>query len=200
MHESYFTEKIYKANKIWLFGPNDKKLYYYKLSSIAVDYTKCFKKMSNDGSGWYKIPKNPTNVKMKIIGLLSSMRKLDHTSKYVLNQTSFMYLLERYWGPNNSEAVMNYHDKLHIFGIITSQSSNYELFVKLAQGVKERNHIDDPKFGIMGIFSKAWLDFNSEDVVIQLPDTAAYIEGGDELDPNDSTRIRITRGCDYRIN
>ena len=75
----------YKANKIPPFGPDDNIFYYFELSSIAIDYMHYFKTMKNDGRGWYKIPKNLTDVKMKITGLLLSMKKNVNISKYILD-------------------------------------------------------------------------------------------------------------------
>jgi len=41
--------KRYKGNNIALYGPKESPLYYYNLSSIAIDYVKSFKKEKDLG-------------------------------------------------------------------------------------------------------------------------------------------------------
>ena len=47
----------------------------------------------------------------------------------------------------------------------------------------------------MGIFTRCAFDFNNKEIIINLPDNAADVDGIDGLDPNDLARIRIERDC-----
>ena len=45
------------------------------------------------------------------------------------------------------------------------------------------------------------LDFNNNDLKVQMPEKALDVNDYyDDLDPNDESRIRITRDCTYIIN
>ena len=83
------TPKSYRRKQIPKYGPNI--LFYVGLSSIAINYIISFKK---DATLWNIIPKNTTDVKMKIIELLITLRKMSLNSKYVLDQLQFLHLLK----------------------------------------------------------------------------------------------------------
>ena len=67
--------KRYKSSMIPAYGPKEDKTYYYDLASIAIDYSKNFKKESQLGRGWGKVPKNQTEMKTRVIERLLGMRK-----------------------------------------------------------------------------------------------------------------------------
>ena len=56
--------------------PCEAFVYYYKITSIAIDYANLFKKEHELGRGWSKVPKNTTYIKVKIIECLLAMRKM----------------------------------------------------------------------------------------------------------------------------
>ena len=91
--------KRYKGSNISPYGPKEAPLYYFHLTSIAIDYLKCFKKDNDLGRGWTKVPKNPTDIKTKIIERLLSMRKFsEETKKYELDQNRLLNMLTNVWG------------------------------------------------------------------------------------------------------
>ena len=55
--------KRYKGSNISPYGPKEAPIYYFHLTSIAIDYLKCFKKEKDLGRGWAKVPKNPTDIR-----------------------------------------------------------------------------------------------------------------------------------------
>ena len=69
-------KKTYKESKIFSIGPKGGLLYYYGLSSIAIDFGKAFKNAKEMETGWTKVPQNLTEVKLKIIHSILSVRKL----------------------------------------------------------------------------------------------------------------------------
>ena len=48
-------KNTYKMSKIPPYGPKEKSLYYYHLTSIAIDYIKNFKKEKDLDRGWNKV-------------------------------------------------------------------------------------------------------------------------------------------------
>ena len=64
--EECLPSKRYKMSKIISIGPNDSDiLFYYDLTSIAVDYVKQMKTMQSNKSGWIKLPVNLPNAKKR---------------------------------------------------------------------------------------------------------------------------------------
>ena len=60
--------------------------------------------------------------------------------------------------------------------------------------------LDDPSLSPTGIFSKLQLEFNREDVVVEIPPDAVDIADVDNIDPNDMSRITIQRDCKIVMN
>ena len=67
-------------------GTKDDPIYYYQLTSIAIDMAEKVYVENTMGRGWSKLPKNKTNVKTKIVERLLAMRKLID-GEYTLDQT-----------------------------------------------------------------------------------------------------------------
>ena len=53
--------------------------------------------------------------------------------------------------------------------------------------------MDDPTLSLVNIFRALSFDFANEDIAIELPDNATDIQGIDNLDPNDKSRMLIDR-------
>ena len=51
----HLPKPTYKQSKIPPYGPKEKSLYYYHLTSIAIDYIKNFKKEKDLDRGWNKV-------------------------------------------------------------------------------------------------------------------------------------------------
>ena len=70
VEEKKLPKKRYKGSKVISIGPNDEDtLFYYDLTSIAVDYVKLMKGMNTEKTGWQKLPVNLPNVKKKLLRL-----------------------------------------------------------------------------------------------------------------------------------
>ena len=65
----------------------------------------------------------------------------------------------------------------------------------LAKGGNNRNDLNDPGLSPRGIFQVLSLNFNNNEIILELPDEAVDIDGYDGLNPNDMSRIRIQRDC-----
>ena len=108
----------YLRNKIISIGPNDKKLFYYHLTAIAVDLLKIMKEDKELGKGWDKVPKNSTQVKEKTVERLINLRKQTEDGAYNLKQAYFIQILETVWGNKAVDATPHYNDRLRLFGIL----------------------------------------------------------------------------------
>ena len=62
--------------KIIEMGPHNAKSFYHDSTTIAVEYFKLFKVESTLYRGLVKVPKNTTKVKIKIVDIILSLRKL----------------------------------------------------------------------------------------------------------------------------
>ena len=90
--ENRLPNKSYTMANIIDMGPPSTILFYYHLAAIAVDYLKSFKIKITLGRGWLKVPTNKTNVKIKIIEIILSLRKM-RDSTYQLNHTRLLSML-----------------------------------------------------------------------------------------------------------
>ena len=81
------------------YGPLEAPIFYYDLTSIAIDYLRNVKAQNELGRGWNKIPKNVTDCKLKIISRLLAMRKYSETSSlYELDLKVLLGQLQNVWG------------------------------------------------------------------------------------------------------
>ena len=110
------TPKSYSRMQVPKYGANN--MYYIGLSSIAIDYIISFK---NDADYWSRLPKNPTNVKMKLIELLLKCRTLRDNNKYALDQKQFLHLLNNQWGGKRPASVIEDNDRLRLFGLLLTR-------------------------------------------------------------------------------
>ena len=83
-----------------------------------------FKQIKDSAKGWSRVPKNATNVKIKIIELLSKFRKIDDKGKFILSQQQFLSLLHHQWGESQPAANITDNNKARIFGLIMLESKN----------------------------------------------------------------------------
>ena len=135
-----------------------------------------------------------TDVKMKIIELLLTTRKYDDDlNKYTLDQTRFINLLMSQWGGEKSIADIFDNDKLRVFGLIMLIERNKYILQRLSEGVKERVHIDSPKYARKVMFQKLPFDFSNELLYVKLLSGAEDLDDYESLNANDSTRMQIMR-------
>ena len=191
MKES-LPKATYRQHKIPAYGPYE--TYYYDLSSIVIDFIKNINRDKNEGLGWNRFPKNMSDIKVKLIGILLELRITNSDNLYNLDQTGFIAKMETMWGADSTSASLEDNDKLRLIGLLFLERNSDKLY-RLAQGVNSRNDIDDPGLSPRSIFQFLSLDFNNNDINSELPDEAVDIEGYDDFDANDMSRIRIQRDC-----
>lgn len=191
-------KKRYRQAKILSVGPTGAERFFYHLTALAVDYAKQMSAMFNEGSAWKNLPKNIPNVKAKIVQTCLQMRQLED-NVFKLEQTRLIETLHGVWGTDSGTLGLHANDKIRLFGILMTLEKNRPQFQRLAEGVKERAQMDSPELSISGIFTSLLFDFGNEDIVIELPENAADVDGVEGLDPNDMLRIRMDRDCKSTI-
>ena len=189
--------KRYKGSMLPAYGPKEDQIYYYDLASIAIDYSRNFKKECDLGRGWGKVPKNQTEMKIRVIERLLAMRKYSESKKeYELDQGEVLFFLHNMWSQGAPSKVLHYNDRLRLFGMVMNIPSHRPLFERLALGVANKNVLDNDCFHPKNIFQKLTWDFCNESIRVDLPSDAVDVEGWDVLDANDPTHIRIHRDCE----
>ena len=118
------------------------------------------------------------------------------SNSYTLDQTRFIYSLKNQWGGADI-AAMTDNDKLRVFGLLLSREENKYIAQRLCHGIKDRQQFEDPKFRLQEMMQKIALDFNDEDIRVELPPDAEDLDNYILLDPNDEYRINILR--DYEL-
>ena len=151
-----------------------------------------------NGRGWSRLPVNPSDVKVKIIGLLLSLRKEDEEGKYNLNQDMILSMIYTQWGEHISAEKTEDNDKLRLFGLLFLES-NLDKLHRLSLGVTWWNQLEDPDLILKGLFQLLAIDFNNENIKVDLPSKSTDLNSYelDHLDPNDESRIRIKRDGKY---
>ena len=179
--------KTYKRGQIPPIGPHGMELYYYNLAAIAIDYLKIFANEHTCGRGWAKVPKNKTDAKVKIIGVLLAIRKEDENGVFKLEQNRILSMLSNMWGRGKAVNQIHFNDRIRLYGLIMSVSANRHIYQRLAEGCTARRHVDDPVFNSKEMFQSLALMFNNERVMVTLPPD--YYQLGDTrgIDPNDPT-------------
>ena len=187
------VNKRYKGSKIISVGPKGgDQLFYYGITSIAVDYVKEMVKQKKNGVAWFKLPVSLPNVKNKIVEVILQLRILEGNN-YELEQTRLINFLHNIWGNDQGGISPNDNDKVRLFGLIMTLEKNRLKFQRLAEGHKDWHGMDDPTMSLANIFRCICFDFANEDIVIDLPDNACDIQGIEGLDPNDRNRMKIER-------
>ena len=95
--------KRYKGSNIAPYGPKETPIYYYNLTSIAIDYLKSFKKEKDVGRGWTKVPKNLTDIKTKIVERLLAMQKYSEHNKNTSSTKQDYYICYNKYGDMHSK-------------------------------------------------------------------------------------------------
>ena len=182
----------YRQNKIPAYGPNT--LYYPQLSAIAIDFLKNIKYEKLEGCGWNRLPVNPSDVKVKIIALLLSLRKMGDDGIYTLGQDMILSMISTQWGATISADKTEDNDKLRLFGLLFLER-NLDKLHRLSKGVTGRNQLEDPDLLLKGLFSLLAIDFNNDTTIVELPSKSSDLNENEleNLDPNEASRIRINR-------
>ena len=66
-------------------------------------------------------------------------------------------------------------------------------FQCLAEDHKDWFSMDDPTMSLANIFRLLCFNFANEEIIIELPDNTCDIQGSEDIDPNDATRVKIDR-------
>ena len=132
------------------------------------------------------------NVKRKILEVIVQLRTLD-SNQYKLDQTRLLNFLNGVWGSDQGSLTPHKNDKVRLFGLIMTIEENRPKFQRLAEGHKDWYGMDNVTLSLAEIFRALAFNFSNEDIHIDLPENADDIQGINNLDPNDITRIRIER-------
>ena len=74
---------------------------------------------------------------------------------------------------------------------------NCYMYQMLAEICTTRQSIDDPNFSPKQIFQTIASSYNNESIHIKLQDDINDVDGIEEIDINNISRIMITRDCEY---
>jgi len=143
--------------------------------------------------GWAKLQKNKTDIKVKIIEKLLTIRKRNENGFYTLSQDFILNGISNMWGTGSPSTELHHTDRVCLFGILMTIPENREYFQRLAEGSTTRRHLDDPEFLLKQIYQKLVYSFNNELVQIALPHESLDLEKIENINPNDYSRIRIRR-------
>ena len=189
----------YCRSKIPGVGPKGHEVYYFDLTSLAIDILSNMKLENDLGRGWSKVPKNKTDAKIKLVQVIISKRQIIE-DKYHLDQTMVMIMRSTMWRAARPVNILDHNDHVRVFGIVMSIPENKEIFGRLANGPSGRHQIDDVTFHPKQIFQDIALSFNNELFFIRLPPDAYELTSIEDIDPNDMCRIRITPNCKFKMN
>ena len=148
------------------------------------------------GRGWAKVPKNKSDAKLKIVGVILALHKENNDGTFRLDQDRILSMLSNMWGSSKPINAIHFNDRLRVFGIIMSIPDNRHIYQRLAEGCTTRKHLDDPIYNMKQMFQNIGLMFNDERVVIELPPDYYAMGETHDIDPNNKSRIRITRDCE----
>ena len=175
------------------YAPKEKKIYYYDLASIAIDYMKSFKEENELQRGWDKNPKNQTELKTHIIERLLVIRKFsDRTKKYELDQNEFLKILLNMSGQFTPNKIFHYNDRLLLFGIIMIIPRNRPYFERLAKGgVKSMCWMMLTSIQ-KNIYQRLTWEFSNDSIIVNLPTNVGDVSGLETLDSNDPTQMNTS--------
>ena len=94
------------------------------------------------GRGWARVPKNKSDAKVKIIGVILAIRKESPDGKFVLDQSCVLGMFSNMWGASRPVNILHFNDRVHLYGILMSHPSNRHIYQRLAKGVTSRRHIE----------------------------------------------------------
>ena len=104
--KSSLPKATYKKSRTLALGPEENPIYYYHLTSIAIDMSQKMLSEYQLGRDWTKLPKNKTDVKTKIVERLVALRKVVN-DEFVLDQNFILLMLHNVWGSINHSYVIH---------------------------------------------------------------------------------------------
>ena len=114
-----------------------------------------------------------------------------------MDQSRTIGILSNIWGSVRPAAIIHHNDRVRVFGIVMTIEENCYMYQRLAEGCTIRQYIDDPNFSPKQIFQTIAFSYNNESIHIKFPDDIDDVDGMEEIDVNDISRIMITRDCEY---
>ena len=93
-----------------------------------MDYLKHFKEENTLGRGWAKVPKNQSDAKLKIIGVILALRKENNDGTFCLDQTRILSMLSNMWGSSQPVNTIHYNDHIRVYGIIMVIPINWHIY------------------------------------------------------------------------
>ena len=84
---------------------------------------------------WSKVPKNPTQVKEKIVERLLALCQRGPDGKFVLEQRSIVLFLKQIWGKDSINLAPHPNDRVRLYGIIMSMPKFRFALQRLCNGV-----------------------------------------------------------------
>ena len=115
--ESELQRKRYRKANIFSVGPEGSQLFYYDLTSAAVDYAKDIQQLSVDGTAWKKLPNNAVDTKCKIVKTILQLR-LMVDGRYILSQERLITFMRGVWGTESASMGVYNNNKVRLFGIL----------------------------------------------------------------------------------
>ena len=96
------------------------------------------------------MPVNKTDGKNKIINILLALRKVDTNGTCFLDQGRVLSMLSNVWGGENSgdDSAMHHNDRIQVYGLVMSIDIHRGIFQRLAKGVGDRIHLNNPAFSL----------------------------------------------------
>ena len=69
----------------------------------------------------------------------------------------------------------------------------------MTDGVKDKTQLDDVKYSLKSCFQCIALQFCNETIEVQLQANVVDVEGHEDMNPNDPSRVRLERYCKYIV-
>ena len=127
-------------------------VHYYDLTAITIYLSHKMKTERAIRCRWNKLFKNKMDLKVNIVERLLEMRKTVN-EEYALDQPRIIEILFKVWGSIYFFALIQYNDRVWIFGIFMTIEENRYMYQWISQGCTTRHVIDDPIFH-QGKYSK----------------------------------------------
>lgn len=102
-------------------------------------------------------------------------------------------MLSNVWGSIKSAACVNRNDRAQVFRILMTIKENCYMHHRLSIGCLNWHEMDDPEFRLNIIFHTIAFLYNNNKISIKQPYDMIDVDGHKDIDPNDKSRIKITR-------
>ena len=148
------------------------------------------------------MPVNKMDGKNKIIDILLALKRQDTNGVYFLDQGRVISVLVNVWGGDGggNDTSLHHNDRILIYGLVIYIDVHRAMLQRLMEGCISRRHLDDPAFSLKHFFQIIVFVFNNNKISVDLPQELYGVVVIENVDPNDFSRIRITRDFKSMIN